>query len=255
MLPADFTDVQITLLLPEYVSALGKGDDSIGHSQVANVAIVCSSWNESCTSWRATVQSLELRVVNTGTLNVVARFYPALQRLKLVADCYYLGCTSFGANLQQKLLQQCSLLAARCQRLELLDAVGAGVELTDVKMDALSLGRVRPGLDFRFQCVANFRVTPPDGASVDYYFKAKTTTPLEKMMEWYCALQRVEREQLYFTYGTGTRRLAGTDTIFSLLNGPMSEHFARNHLQLALVEPIHSWIVGEPQTPGNPTGA
>ena len=59
-MPPEFADVQVTLLLPEYIAALGEGDDSVGLIQLT------------------TVRNLELRVVNTDILDMVATSYPAL---------------------------------------------------------------------------------------------------------------------------------------------------------------------------------
>jgi len=47
-MPPEFADVQVTLLLPEYIAALGEGDDSVGLIQLAKAAMVCKSWNDSC---------------------------------------------------------------------------------------------------------------------------------------------------------------------------------------------------------------
>ena len=163
-MPPEFADVQVTLLLPEYIAALGEGDDSVGLIQLT------------------TVRNLELRVVNTDILDMVATSYPALRRLKLVDVCYYIGCDNFGATLQHQLLVQCSLLAARCQHLVLFDVVRAGVEFTNMKMDTLSLGLVGPG--FRCQCVVIFRVIPPRKSLADaIYYEARTTMFLKRLMD------------------------------------------------------------------------
>ena len=47
---------------------------------------------------------------------------------------------------------------------------------------------------------------------------------LKRLMDEFCVRHRVEREHVYFTYGAGTRRLADTDTLFSLVDGSTSEY-------------------------------
>ena len=105
----------------------------------------------------------------------------------------------------------------------LFDVVRAGVEFTNMKMDTLSLGLVGPG--FRCQCVVIFRVIPPRKSLADaIYYEARTTMFLKRLMDEFCVRHRVEREHVYFTYGAGTRRLADTDTLFSLVDGSTSEY-------------------------------
>ena len=90
-MPPEFADVQVTLLLPEYIAALGEGDDSVGLIQLT------------------TVRNLELRVVNTDILDMVATSYPALRRLKLANDV-----TISAVTISEQLFSTSCLSNVRC---------------------------------------------------------------------------------------------------------------------------------------------
>jgi hypothetical protein len=260
---ADFGDVQVASPLAECIAAADEGADAAGHRSVANAALVCQTWRASCTAWRATVRSLELRELYPGTLRVVARFYPALENLKLLADCYARGCgydkqlsTSLD-NDQQRLVLHCSLLVAGCPQLVLLDVVHSGVDFSPMGKAALLLSRIRPALEFRCKRVLHVRTTTASDITV--YFTLKSTTLLGTLFDALCERQGVARSQVYFTFA-GTRRLLDADTAYSLTDGLSSAHFdevilnSDREVELQMREPIRVWVVGAPETPESPTG-